>query len=428
MTLSENVEQCAVSDPDDKEAAKRKEANRKKREKAKAKKAAAAVTDTNEGRWLKGLLPGGRAERRDAGESGLGVFALEPIAKGEVVASAVPALSVIFDAAVDTVCSYCFEQPEAGAVSEHEVELVTSEKGFGIQLDTYIPQPGAAPSTIVTRVTNDSANAGTVMIGDRIIAVEGTAVDGGHEVAVPLLQAAVKNGGKVRCKLARPALLSCPGCRRFSCCSRCLGEGHFKWHSCGECAVFQTFKGIEAAGESATVRMLLRHKMSSEPKVGEWCADKEPVSLLSTLQANRTDVPPEQLANLSRLTGLAATEVASLIYQIRTNAAEITRGGTKVGCALSVLMGWHNHDCLPSAQAIVDAAGLVTIQALRDIAADEEVKISYVDATQDYEERRRTLEAHYGFECKCGRCAMEKSAMLKKNMELKRNYLAGQRR
>ena len=36
--------------------------------------------------------------------------------------------------------------------------------------------------------------------------------------------------------------------------------------------------------ETATVRMLLRYKLSTEPKVGEWCDQKEPVSLLTSLQ------------------------------------------------------------------------------------------------------------------------------------------------
>ena len=58
----------------------------------------------------------------------------------------------------------------------------------------------------------------------------------------------------------------------------------------------------------------------------------------------------------------------------------------------------------------------------------EEVTISYIDAMLDYDERRKTLEEHYGFECTCQRCIMEKKAAIKRNMDLKRNYLAGQRR
>jgi len=182
------------------------------------------------------------------------------------------------------------------------------------------------------------------------------------------------------------------------------------------------------AGESATVRMLLRYKMASEPRVGDWTEDKEPIGLLTSLQANPTAVPPDQLANLARLSSLPASDVANLIYQVRTNACEVSRHGKKAGCALSVLMGWHNHDCLPNAQPTVDEAGHVSIKALRDIAEGEEIKISYIDAMQEYDERRKTLAEHYGFECKCDRCSLEKKEALKRSMDLKRNYLAGQRR
>ena len=105
---------------DDPAAAKKKEENRKKRERQKAKKAAdkatggdsAPTTERNsaQGRWQTGCLPCGRAERRDAGGGtrGLGVFALEGIAQGDVYSTAAPALSCIFDSACDKVCGFCF--------------------------------------------------------------------------------------------------------------------------------------------------------------------------------------------------------------------------------------------------------------------------------------------------------------------------------
>jgi len=264
---------AALSEQD----AKKREANRKKREKAKAKKAeakAAATTTeeaaapaeeaaapgpvpaptptpapgpsaslTNEGRWMKGMLPGGRAERRDAGDGrGLGVFANEAIAKDEVVASAVPSLSVIFDQSVDDVCGFCFAAPEKGASEECAVELRSSDKGFGIQLDTTKAADGSA-ATIVTRVTNESPNRGLVQIGDTFATVDGAAV-GGHEATVPLLQAAVKERGAVRCVVRRPSLLSCPGCKRFSVCAACVGAGRMRWHTY-ECSVYQTFNGMD---------------------------------------------------------------------------------------------------------------------------------------------------------------------------------------
>ena len=156
--------------------------------------------------------------------------------------------------------------------------------------------------------------------------------------------------------------------------------------------------------------------------------EKEPIGLLTSLQANACDLPPEQLQLLSKLSGVSVASVASLIYQVRTNACQIVRGGRKVGSALSVLMGWHNHDCMPSASSTVAADGMVTLTALRDIAEGEEVTISYIDATQPVEERRKTLMAHYGFECRCGRCVEENRRELKQRMKERDQYMAGQRR
>lgn len=150
--------------------------------------------------------------------------------------------------------------------------------------------------------------------------------------------------------------------------------------------------------------------------------------MLATLQANACDVPPESLSSLSRLSGVPAAAVSHLIYQVRTNACEVRRNGNKVGCALSVLMGWHNHDCLPNTGVTLAENGKVTVTALRDVKEGEELTISYVDPTQPFEARRQTLSSHYGFECRCARCVTEQRKELKQKMKERDAYLAAQRR
>eukprot|EP00325_Prymnesiales_sp_UTEX-LB-985_P001988 CAMPEP_0174699036 /NCGR_PEP_ID=MMETSP1094-20130205/4441_1 /TAXON_ID=156173 /ORGANISM="Chrysochromulina brevifilum, Strain UTEX LB 985" /LENGTH=446 /DNA_ID=CAMNT_0015896297 /DNA_START=29 /DNA_END=1369 /DNA_ORIENTATION=- len=414
----------------DAEAAKRKEANRKKRERAKAKKAAAAAQVDPATRWRNGKLPGARAERKNAGsDRGHGVFTVEAIPKGEVIAAAVPALSVIFDPAADLVCSFCFKQPEdIKGVSERPVSLMTAGGTFGIVLDDLSLPDTNEPVTVVTRITNDSPNLGTVRVGDRLVSVQGKAVVGGHTAAVSLLKDALAAGATaIDVMVARPVMIECQGCKKVSVCENCVGEGRLKWHNY-ECSVFQTLPNATTAGESATVRMLLRYKMSSEPKVGDWSVDKEPIEMLGSLQANACDVPPEQLSNLAKISGLSTKTAASLIYQVRTNACQISRGGKKVGCAVSVLMGYHNHDCSPNAAADIDGEGSVTMTALRDITEGEEVTISYIDTNLDIEERRKVLALHYNFECKCSRCMSEQRKELKQRMKEREIYMAGQRR
>ena len=111
-----------------------------------------------------------------------------------------------------------------------------------------------------------------------------------------------------------------------------------------------------------------------------------------------------QLSLLQKYTGVDARETEALIRMIRTNACQVTRYGAKAGCALSALMGYHNHDCKPNAQAQVTDDGAVTITALSEIASGDEVTISYVDTSNGYAARRQVLQEHYGFDCNCARC------------------------
>lgn len=417
--------------------AKRAAENKKKRERQKAKKAADKANDEAElstalGRWHKGKLPGGRAERRESGaDRGLGVFALEPIAKGEVVCHAPPSLSCVFDSGVNHVCGFCFKSPDDGP-TQHEVALTTAPTGesqsrsYGIELKDHTPEGEDKAMATIVSITKDSPNRDAVRLGDSVVSVKGKAVASQDEAVAALLEAAKAGETSVPCVISRPALLKCHGCKRFSACADCVGAGYMKWHSF-ECGVYCTMRQRQPAiekGETATLRMLVRHKVSTVADIGEWGEGKEPIELLNSLQANACDVPPEQLSGLSRLTGMAATTVAHLIYQLRTNACEVTRGNKKIGCALSVLMGWHNHDCLPSCQASVNDDGHVAITALRDIPEGEELSISYIDATQDYETRRKTLSQHYGFDCKCARCATELHKDLKSKMKQRDQYLS----
>ena len=417
-------------------ALKKAEANRKKREKQKAKKAAVkeAVDISNEapgGRWQLGKLPGNRAERRSSGaDRGLGVFSLQPIAEGDVIAQAKPGLSVVFDQAADLVCSFCYDQiPLKDQSTEHALSLKTGGGSFGIVLDDLTPPGSEQAVATVTRVVNDSPNKGIVRVGDRLVSVQGTAVSGGHAAAVPMLKAGLEGSAtEVAVVIARPAALHCQGCKKLSVCQKCAGEGRLQWHN-AECAVFQALPDGAKQGDTSIVRMLLRNKVSTAPSgPGEWSAEKEPIGLLDSLQGNAVNLPVDQVDKLAKLTGNRFETAANLIYQVRTNACQISRGGAKVGCALSVLMGWHNHDCSPNAAAVVGPSGEVAVTALKDIKEGEEITISYVDVKDDIDKRKKTLLQHYGFECKCNRCQDEARTELKQRMKEANLYRAGQRR
>jgi len=74
-----------------------------------------------------------------------------------------------------------------------------------------------------------------------------------------------------------------------------------------------------------------------------------------------------------------------------------------------------NHSCAPNAinyPLHLSGRGLMVVRAARDIAAGDEVTISYVGADQllPLRQRRRALKDAFAFECGCGRCAAEAAA------------------
>ncbi|KAF2670301.1 SET domain-containing protein [Microthyrium microscopicum] len=64
-----------------------------------------------------------------------------------------------------------------------------------------------------------------------------------------------------------------------------------------------------------------------------------------------------------------------------------------------------NHSCLPNTHYVWnDANKAQEFRVTRDVAAGEEITISYVYSTERYEKRKKILAEHYGFTCHCPAC------------------------
>lgn len=68
-----------------------------------------------------------------------------------------------------------------------------------------------------------------------------------------------------------------------------------------------------------------------------------------------------------------------------------------------------NHSCDPNLQVTYTSAmdETMTIVALRDIRAGEELCISYIEEKEPFAERQQQLYEHYLFECCCSKCSEE---------------------
>lgn len=81
-------------------------------------------------------------------------------------------------------------------------------------------------------------------------------------------------------------------------------------------------------------------------------------------------------------------------------------GATEAGLFLTACR--INHGCVPNAQNKWRAdLGRMTVHAARDIAAGEEITLTYLPGIFKYADRQRILRDHFGFVCRCPACARD---------------------
>jgi hypothetical protein len=96
----------------------------------------------------------------------------------------------------------------------------------------------------------------------------------------------------------------------------------------------------------------------------------------------------------------------------RTDVADIARlariGAEGNGTAVYALPSLLNHECDPSVNAVwAHGDARLTLSARRDVAAGEELRITYIDASEPVNVRRNSLRYAYGFICGCTACNEE---------------------
>lgn len=73
-----------------------------------------------------------------------------------------------------------------------------------------------------------------------------------------------------------------------------------------------------------------------------------------------------------------------------------------------------NHSCQPNAEVeTITLAEGIRIKALTDIAAGQEVTVTYVDPESSYDDRRYKLRINWGFICHCPRCKKDATKPVK---------------
>ncbi|KAG8415778.1 SET domain-containing protein 5 [Metarhizium acridum] len=151
---------------------------------------------------------------------------------------------------------------------------------------------------------------------------------------------------------------------------------------------------------------------------GEIVMKKRPSLLVQVEIQARTDVHVRDILyghamdrmrdrDRGRVMGMIGSDLGDKIdkncFRLRISTDENADGGDHhIGCYPDVAR--LNHDCRPS--LVYDINNSVhVISAVRDIAAGEELSISYIRLLSPRAQRLAQLK-HWGFECSCGHCNM----------------------
>lgn len=119
---------------------------------------------------------------------------------------------------------------------------------------------------------------------------------------------------------------------------------------------------------------------------------------------SRVHINAFRVESLMPLT-FAAADLRSGINPLQADAGS---DPTITGTAVYLLASLLNHSCDPSVNVTFprhDAEAVFT--AARDIAAGEQLSITYTDAEAGVQQRQQVLHWSYGFRCRCQKCVEE---------------------
>ncbi|OIW32001.1 SET domain-containing protein [Coniochaeta ligniaria NRRL 30616] len=209
---------------------------------------------------------------------------------------------------------------------------------------------------------------------------------------------------------AKPLPKACSGCRKARFCSKDCQTQAWKLFHRDECKILCDSPTLTMS-HLALYRILFWQKSNH-------ISDKvaKALSLVEDhfdeyTNTERGDHVYELVSSIRNTANpkVALSVVLRLLPAIQTNAIKMRQAekSGSFGIALDLLSCAINHSCDPNAFLYVED-GYIIARSLRDIAAGEEVTISYVDPMHPLKPRRDLLDMEYFFLCFCKRCEADK--------------------
>ncbi|KAJ2443076.1 mitochondrial import receptor subunit tom20, partial [Coemansia sp. RSA 2424] len=155
---------------------------------------------------------------------------------------------------------------------------------------------------------------------------------------------------------------------------------------------------IPTAGDSAILRKLGELMSHSVPGLVEFVTSDRYTMLKGKLDYNAYAVHAAQGVEVP-----VATESTRVTDTMRDD-----HSASAVGTALYLISSHIAHSCEPNAQAVFeDSTDKIAIKALKPIAKDEELRVSFVDPSLVKADRQKQLKGSYRITCTCPKCESE---------------------
>jgi SET domain len=162
-------------------------------------------------------------------------------------------------------------------------------------------------------------------------------------------------------------------------------------------------------GLVATTRIAKGTRLLSEVPIFRVPRDNPDIEALERIIANEVNcLDDDQQRAFFDLTNIYGNTHSQSLGIARTNVLPLGSRARSGGLFLEASR--INHSCRHNAQNTWNEnIGRLTIHALRDIEAGQEITISYLASTSEYAERQRFLKEKFKFECKCELCSLPRA-------------------
>ncbi|KAJ3330429.1 hypothetical protein HDU76_005717 [Blyttiomyces sp. JEL0837] len=147
--------------------------------------------------------------------------------------------------------------------------------------------------------------------------------------------------------------------------------------------------------------------------------DRNAFDRFMSFESHRTDVPLSTLETYAQILSLlrsvssdadnwpTSSDLIDIFCKFTCNSFSICNGElVNVGVAVYPIASMLNHSCCPNC-AIIFYGADAHLRPMRDIAAGEELTISYIEIAEPRHKRRKELKERYFFDCECSACKQE---------------------